>query len=99
MIVPATPQAPAPPALVRRHVAPRPLFATRLHRVPTAKRPRLLMGGPPPLVQLDPKPRPVKAPRVVRPRGRTWGADALGVSVPKRRRSLVLGGHGRNGAG
>lgn len=33
------------------------------------------------------------------PAGRAHGADALGVNIPRARRWLVLGGHGRHGAG
>lgn len=37
--------------------------------------------------------------RLAAPPMRAPGANALGTSLPKSRRSLVLGGHGRHGAG
>lgn len=62
-------------------------------RAPTPPRPR------PPLVACA---RPAGIAKLFSPMprlARSDGADALGVSVPKRRRHALTGGHGRNGAG
>lgn len=95
----------AQPLPAPAHVAVAPKHAARAQDLRKLPRQRNFAHHPPAPLRVRPTDalqRPQRFPKHasrLRATARAHGEEALGVSVPKRRRHAVQGGHGRNGPG